>query len=54
MTREELEVRRAKVLADYHVVIGHLQELDYWLAQLDREEESPSPPPDEPAQEEKQ
>lgn len=51
ITREELEARRAALLADNYVIAGHLREIDYWLARLDQEE-APSPPPDEPAQEE--
>jgi hypothetical protein len=47
MDREALEARRAQVLTDYHVIVGHLRELDYWLARLDQEA-APSPPPDEP------
>ena len=53
ITREQLLARREEVMAEHLQVIGHLQELDYWLARLDREEEHPPPPPGEPAQEEK-
>jgi hypothetical protein len=43
ITREQLLARREQVMVDHLQVVGHLQELDYWLAQLDREAASPPP-----------
>lgn len=48
MDREQLEERKAALLADNYVIAGHLSEVDYWLARLDQEEAT-SPPPDESA-----
>ncbi len=45
VTREELQERRADLMQDYTMVVGHLQEVDYWLAKLGEE-----PPPETPGE----
>ena len=48
--REQLEVRRAALMEDYRIVVGHLQEVDYWLAQIGTEAEpAPAPGPEDPS-----
>lgn len=46
MDKIVLQKRRNELLTDYHTVVGHLQEVDYWLEQAEagEEETSPSPP----------
>lgn len=48
ITREQLLARREEVMAEHLQVVGHLQELDYWLAHLDREADTSLPPGESP------
>lgn len=43
VSRDELEARRDALIHDFQLVVGHLQEIDYWLDQLDREADGPPP-----------
>lgn len=46
MNKEELQRRKTALLSDHYLLVGHLQELDYWLEQ---EDEAPAHPPAEAA-----
>ena len=39
ISREQLELRRVALMGDHHIVVGHLQEVDYWLVQMASEAE---------------
>ena len=37
ITKEQIEQRKAELMADYHALAGAIQDCDYWLEQLESE-----------------
>lgn len=37
ISKEQLEQRKAQLMADYHALSGAIQDCDYWLEQIESE-----------------